>query len=175
MWRVENFDLSHNQLEGVQNLQWLSHLTHLDLSHNRLRVLDSLHTKLGNVKTLLLAGNLIESLHGFSKLFSLETLDISSNKIAKLEDVRPVCLLPCVEKLQLTGNPVTLTVDYRTKVLEMFGDRVDEVSLDNQKATQKEKDTVAVRQALQKARDAKPRQSVPRKTSTLARRMMQIE
>ena len=44
-----------------------------------------------------------------------------------MEDVRPVCLLPCLEKLQLTGNAVTMTVDYRTKILEMFGDRVDEV------------------------------------------------
>ena len=45
----------------------------------------------------------------------------------QVEDVRPVCLLPCLEKLQLTGNAVTMTVDYRTKILEMFGDRVDEV------------------------------------------------
>ena len=45
----------------------------------------------------------------------------------QVEDVRPVCLLPCLEKLQLTGNAVTMTVDYRTKILEMFGNRVDEV------------------------------------------------
>ena len=43
---------------------------------------------------------------------------------------------------------------------------VMQVSLDNQKASQKEKDTVAVRLALQKARDAKPRQAAPRKVHT---------
>ena len=50
----------------------------------------------------------------------------------QVEDVRPVCLLPCLEKLQLTGNAVTMTVDYRTKILEMFGDRVDEVKKKDQ-------------------------------------------
>jgi Leucine-rich repeat (LRR) protein len=61
---VEHLNLSHNQLEHLQHLHWLSQLTHLDLANNRLRVLDSLHTKLGNVKCVLLTGNLIESLHG---------------------------------------------------------------------------------------------------------------
>lgn len=35
--------------------------------------------------------------------------------------------LPCLEKLQLANNPVTSIVDYRTKVLEVFGDRAKEV------------------------------------------------
>ncbi|XP_025106237.1 nischarin-like isoform X3 [Pomacea canaliculata] len=165
LWRVEQLDLSHNQLENVQNLQWLSNLTQLDLSHNRLRRLDSLHTKLGNVTSLSLAGNMIETLQGFSKLFSLQVLDVSNNRITALEDVKPVCQLPCLEKLFLSGNQITLTVDYRTKVLEMFGDRVDEVILDSVKASQKEKDTVAVRQALQKARDMK---GIPRKVASSA-------
>ncbi|KAL8594707.1 hypothetical protein ACOMHN_051653 [Nucella lapillus] len=186
LWRVEHLDLSHNQLEGVQHLQWLSHMTHLNLAHNRLRLLDTLHTKLGNLKCLLLQGNRIETLQGFSKLFSLEVLDVSDNNIAKVEDVRPVCHLPCMESLRLTENPVTLTVDYRTRILEMFGDRVGEVCLDGEKASQKEKDTVAVcldgekasqkekdtvavRLALQKARDARSRHNpAPRKNSSPA-------
>ncbi|XP_076448177.1 uncharacterized protein LOC143284919 isoform X2 [Babylonia areolata] len=168
LWRVEHLDLSHNQLEGVEHLQWLSHMTHLDLSHNRLHSLTALHTKLGNLKCLLLQGNHIESLHGFSKLFSLEVLNVSNNKIAKVEDVRPVCQLPCMESLRLTDNPVTMTVDYRTRILEMFGDRVGEVSLDGEKASQKEKDTVAVRLALQKAKDARSRQAGPRKIPSAA-------
>ena len=85
LWQAEHVNLSHNQLEGMQHLQWLSQMTHLDLSHNRLHVLDSLHTKLGNLKCLLLTGNLIESLQGecFSgqgeegRLVPLPGLDIS--------------------------------------------------------------------------------------------------
>ena len=36
--------------------------------------------------------------------------------------------LPCLERLTLTGNPVTIVLDYRTKILELFGDRAREVS-----------------------------------------------
>ena len=43
--------------------------------------------------------------------------------------MRPVCQLPCLENLTLTDNSVTMTVDYRTRILEMFGDRVSEVRL----------------------------------------------
>ena len=38
-----------------------------------------------------------------------------------------MCDLPCLENLLLLGNPVTITLDYRTKTLAMFGDRVNEV------------------------------------------------
>lgn len=44
--------------------------------------LDSLHTKLGNIKAIKFCGNRLESLKGFSKLYSLQTLDVSSNEIA---------------------------------------------------------------------------------------------
>ncbi|XP_046581092.1 uncharacterized protein LOC124288585 [Haliotis rubra] len=170
MPKVEHLDLSHNQLTTIQHLQWLSHLTFLDISHNNIHNLDSLHTKLGNLKTLKLAGNKLGSLQGFSKLFSLEILDVSNNEIGQVSDVKPIGGLPCLENLLLTGNPVTIVLDYRTKVLEVFGDRVNEVVLDNQKPNQKELDTVAVLQALQKARDNKDKvkRLTPKKTASSA-------
>ncbi|XP_071083614.1 nischarin-like isoform X2 [Haliotis cracherodii] len=170
MPKVEHLDLSHNQLTSIQHLQWLSHLTFLDISHNNIHNLDSLHTKLGNLKTLKLAGNKLGSLQGFSKLFSLEILDVSNNEIGQVSDVKPIGGLPCLENLLLTGNPVTIVLDYRTKVLEVFGDRVNEVVLDKQKPSQKELDTVAVLQALQKARDNKDKvkRLTPKKTASSA-------
>lgn len=64
MPNVEKLNLSHNVIESIQNLQWLSQLTYLDLSHNNIRHVDSLHTKMGNVKIVKLAHNRLESLHG---------------------------------------------------------------------------------------------------------------
>jgi len=46
----------------------------------------------------------------------------------QVEDIKPVCRLPCLEIVMLLGNPVTITLDYRTKTLALFGDRVSEVS-----------------------------------------------
>ena len=66
MPRCEYLDLSHNKLEDIQNLNYLSSLGHLDLSSNSIRMLNSLHTKLGNIKSLNLQGNKLESLQGES-------------------------------------------------------------------------------------------------------------
>lgn len=65
-------------------MQHLYNLVHLDLSFNKLTVLECIHTKLGNVKTLNLAGNQLETLSGLSKLYSLVNLDLSRNKLAQV-------------------------------------------------------------------------------------------
>lgn len=66
--------------------QHLYNLVHLDLSYNKLSSLEGVHTKLGNVKTLNLAGNFLESLSGLHKLYSLVNLDLRDNRI---EQVNP--------------------------------------------------------------------------------------
>lgn len=57
---------------------------HLDLSYNKLSSLEGVHTKLGNVKTLNLAGNFLESLSGLHKLYSLVNLDLRDNRIEQV-------------------------------------------------------------------------------------------
>lgn len=73
-------------LAGVFHLylQYLYNLVHLDLSYNKLTVLEGVHTKLGNIKTLNLAGNQLETLSGLSKLYSLVNLDLSGNRLAQV-------------------------------------------------------------------------------------------
>lgn len=66
------------------SLQHLYNLVHLDLSFNKLTVLESVHTKLGNIKTLNLSGNQLETLSGLSKLYSLVNLDLSRNRLAQV-------------------------------------------------------------------------------------------
>ena len=109
----------------MTNLSSLSGLEELNLSNNRIRQLPDLHTKLGNVKSLLLAQNRLSTLDGLNKLYGLVALDVRSNKITDLETIRPIAALPCLEELTLTGNPVTTVIDFRTKVLTMFGKKRD--------------------------------------------------
>jgi hypothetical protein len=35
--------------------------------------------------------------------------------------------MPCLERLNLQGNPVTSVLDYRTTMFELFGERAGEV------------------------------------------------
>ncbi|XP_076028236.1 nischarin isoform X4 [Genypterus blacodes] len=157
--KVEFLDLSHNQLSSVENLQYLYNLVHVDLSYNAVRLLEAAHTRLGNIKTLSLAGNQLEALSGLTKLYSLVNLDLSHNQLAQLEEIRNISSLPCLEKLNLSSNPMCIIPDYRTKVLAQFGDRATEVCLDGTVTTEKELDTVEVLKAIQKAKEAKERLS----------------
>ncbi|XP_060621846.2 nischarin isoform X2 [Anolis sagrei] len=157
MPKIEFLDLSHNDVPLVENLQHLYNLIHLDLSYNKLATLEGIHTKIGNIKTLNLAGNHLERLCGLNKLYSLVNLDLSNNKIDQIDEIRNVGGLPCLEKVVLSNNPLSIIPDYRTKVLAQFGDRASEVCLDNTVTTEKELDTVEVLKAIQKAKDVKCR------------------
>ncbi len=47
--------------------------------------------------------------------------------VFQLEEIRNIGSLPCLEKLNLSSNPMCIIPDYRTKVLAQFGDRAAEV------------------------------------------------
>ncbi|XP_028643304.1 nischarin isoform X3 [Grammomys surdaster] len=153
--KIEYLDLSHNGVLVVDNLQHLYNLVHLDLSYNKLSSLEGVHTKLGNVKTLNLAGNFLESLSSLHKLYSLVNLDLRDNRIEQLDEVKSIGSLPCLERVALLNNPLSIIPDYRTKVLSQFGERASEICLDDVTTTEKELDTVEVLKAIQKAKDVK--------------------
>lgn len=153
MPKLEALNLSHNRLHDLDNLHLLSHLVTFEASGNGFTVLDNLHTKLGNIKVLNLADNKIDNLAGFSRLYSLACLDLTHNEISQISDVQHLSSLPCLESLVLLGNPITLVVDYRTRTLELFGDRIEEIILDWVVSSEKELDTARVLWSIHKARN----------------------
>nr|XP_003703254.1 PREDICTED: nischarin [Megachile rotundata] len=153
---IECLTLNNNLLSEISNVTLLPRLSQLYLASNNFTTLpDDLHTKLGYIVYIDLSQNKLTSLSSFSKLYSLEGLDVSCNRIEKIEEVKNIGHLPCLEHLRLTGNPVSTIVDYRVKVLEPFGKRAADICLDNEKPNQKELDTVSVHQALRIAREGK--------------------
>ena len=73
--KTVELNLSHNRIKTIQHLQWLSHMTYLDLSHNAIETIEALHSKLGNLKTLNLSGNKLQTLKGkFLNLLSVSGL-----------------------------------------------------------------------------------------------------
>lgn len=153
---IESLMLNNNLLSEISNITLLPRLSQLHLASNSFTALpDNLHTKLGNIVYMDLSQNKLTTLSSFSKLYSLEGLDVSCNRIENIEEVKNIGHLPCLENLRLTGNPVSTIVDYRVKVLEPFGKRAGDICLDNEKPNQKELDTVAVLQALRIAREGK--------------------
>ncbi|CDW57589.1 nischarin [Trichuris trichiura] len=157
---IQRLDLTCNCLTEICNLQHLPFLRELNLSNNRIEKVDNWHCKLGNVKKIWLTNNKVRSLKGFSRLYSLEFLDIRDNQLTHLRHVWPLGQLPCLKELVLSGNGVENGVDARTRVLEAFGERAAEVTLDGQIPTQRELDTVGVRLAIRKAKEERKRQLI---------------
>lgn len=156
MPHIEVLVLNNNLLSEISNVSLLPRLSQLYLASNNFTTLPAdLHTRLGYIVYIDLSQNKLTSLASFSKLYSLEGLDVSCNRIEKIEEVKNIGHLPCLEYLRLTGNPVSTIVDYRVKVLEPFGKRAVDICLDNEKPNQKELDTVSVHQALRIAREGK--------------------
>lgn len=148
MPKVTELILDSNNIEKILHFRSLPLLSTLSLESNRLSECLNLHTQLGQVTTLNVAQNQIRSLRGFQKLYSLVNLDISCNLIDTVDEVEHVGSLPCLENIRLTGNPVASTVDYRSRVLSRFGDRLQEIYLDNEKGSGKELDTALALSAL---------------------------
>uniref|UniRef100_A0A2P2IAE4 Nischarin-like n=1 Tax=Hirondellea gigas TaxID=1518452 RepID=A0A2P2IAE4_9CRUS len=151
--RLETINLSGNKLTSLEYLTKLPYLISVVVSNNCIVELPDLHTRLGNLVHLDLSRNKMVSLRALACLYSLVSLDVSSNLVVDVNEVHHVAKLPCLEDFILTGNPVSTIVDYRTKVMECFGNRCSELCLDNERPTQRELDKVAVLQALRAARE----------------------
>ena len=64
------------------------------------------YLKLGNVKDLNLSNNRLTKVHGLGRLYSLEKLNLGSNKIEFLSDISGIAKLPNLTEIITTGNPV---------------------------------------------------------------------
>ncbi|XP_055595748.1 nischarin-like [Uranotaenia lowii] len=145
---LKDLVLDKNHIESIANLSHLNNLQILSLRANRIAECVNWHVQLGNLVSLNLSQNRIRRLEGLSKLYSLVNLDLSCNLIDDVNEIDHIGNLPLLENLRLLGNPVAGSVDYRARVLSRFGERLQEIYLDNEKGNQSEYDTALVLSAL---------------------------
>lgn len=145
--------LDQNKIKTIENLSELPYLQTLSLCENQISKCIDLHLCLGGcLMHLNLSQNNLRSLEGFRKLFTLIKLDVSCNAIESIDEVDYVANLPCLEELILTGNPIAGTVvDYRSRVLARFNDRINDIYLDNEKGSAYEIDTALALSALRQS------------------------
>jgi len=89
-------------------------------------------------------------------MFSLVKLDVSCNNIESIDEIDYVASLPCIEEVVFTGNPIAGSVDYRSRVLSRFGERCNDIYLDNEKGNALEIDTALVLAALRQSETFSP-------------------
>lgn len=144
--------LDQNKIKKIENLSHLTYLQTLSLCENQIAVCIDLHLELGgSLMYLNLSQNMLTSLKGFRKLFTLVKLDVSCNAIESIDEVDYIANLPSLEEIILTGNPIAGTVDYRSRVLARFNDRINDIYLDNEKGSAQEIDTALALSALRQS------------------------
>ena len=119
-----SLNLSHNEIfrtkSAFAGLSSLPMLSSINLSYNRLSRLDDVFLYIGNITELILTGNEITTTRGLDRLFSLERLSLSENKIHNLSDIVGIANLPFLMNLDLKDNPLMEDEVARIKVLNLF-------------------------------------------------------
>ncbi|CAG9773787.1 unnamed protein product [Ceutorhynchus assimilis] len=131
-WSLTDLNLSHNFIKAIDGLENLRYLMTLKLNSNRIEILENLDDlrlqflflqdnvikldeadetanidSMKMLRTINLSYNQITSLRAFENVLNLESLEIVNNNISKLVDIYYLRHLKFLNKLNLTGNPVT--------------------------------------------------------------------
>ncbi|EGG10740.1 uncharacterized protein MELLADRAFT_115456 [Melampsora larici-populina 98AG31] len=117
-----SLDLSSNLLIVVPNgLSSLIRLKSLSLADNMIDSVLGIYQNLGNVTTINLSKNRLTSLCGLERLYSLERLDIRSNKIQDISELSRLATLPSLTNLWTSSNPFTnQREDWRPIIFNYF-------------------------------------------------------
>ncbi|CAF0723655.1 unnamed protein product [Adineta ricciae] len=151
--KTETLDLSYNLLEtNIDHLQHLHFLQTLNLSNNRLYDVSDFNARVGNIRSLDLSFNELITTDGLSRLYSLITLNLTSNKLDSIKSIESLGSLPCLENLWLKNNPLARIVDYRIRVFAVFHNRAKDIWLDGQMPDQREIDRASVISAMSRAK-----------------------
>jgi hypothetical protein len=113
---LEELSLEGNRITAVEGLSTLINLKTLDLGKNKIPQVQGLEM-LTWLTQLSIEDNEIESLAGLSALSCLMELYIGNNNISQLREVQQLRDMPKLIILDLLGNPLCQTEDYRLYVV----------------------------------------------------------
>ncbi|XP_013792769.2 dynein regulatory complex subunit 3-like isoform X1 [Limulus polyphemus] len=119
MWQfkaLKKLQLDNNIIEKIQGLEELKNLTWLDLSFNNIEHIEGL-SHLSKLEDLSLYSNRITKLENLDQLSKLQVLSIGNNLIEDFENVVYVRILKNLQCLNLAGNPVTRTENFKLQVV----------------------------------------------------------
>lgn len=110
--RLTKLCLDNNKIEKIHNLETLVNLRWLDLSFNNIEIIEGLEM-LTNLTDLSLFQNKVKDITGLSKCKKLNVLSLGNNRIESLNSLKTLRSFPCLQVVQLSGNPMCKDTDYK--------------------------------------------------------------
>ncbi len=134
-----------NSIAKIDSIDELINLNFLDISFNKLRIIERANLGLlPNLKTLLCDGNFLKNVNAFSKLQSLNYLSLENNKISESSNLDKLAYLENLIDLNISNNPLSKISSYRSNTLKKF---VYLQKLDKQEITKEERENAFIDQA----------------------------
>jgi len=144
--RVRKLDLSNNRIPKIEHLENCVLLDTLVLNNNGITSVQHINQSVGNIRILLLQNNMLDSTQGLEKLFGLERLDLSGNRIEPLVELQRLGDLPMLSELCLNGNPLTKKKGYRESAIAWLSSTLS--VLDGEPLSRREKELNLTSSAL---------------------------
>ncbi|KAJ2018440.1 hypothetical protein GGI14_002305 [Coemansia sp. S680] len=144
---VSRLSLAQCELEKVPgSLTSLYNLSWLDLSDNAISDITHISLKLGSIVRLNLARNHLTDLSGLRRMWALEYLDVSENRLDSWLSVLALRNLPSLSVLNVRGNPFSLSdpeSHHRPQIFSAFDHRDIALVLDGRGPTSQERREMA--------------------------------
>ncbi|CAG5117905.1 unnamed protein product [Candidula unifasciata] len=113
--QLKHLSLAHNKIRTITGLDHLP-IQHLNLSNNNILFIDNFDS-LKHLKELNLSRNCIRSLSGLENNTLLEAVDLESNEVIDILEVKYLRNAKNLRELSLLRNPIQELPDYRLCIL----------------------------------------------------------
>ncbi|GJJ70179.1 hypothetical protein EMPS_02528 [Entomortierella parvispora] len=142
---ITSLDLSHNLLlSPPSGLIHLHNMRQLNLSYNMIAGVQTIYQILGNITSLDLRSNRLESLSGLERLWNLEKVDVRENHLDDASEVGRLAALPGIREVWSDRNPFCfIQPKYRIEILTVFKANGHNLLLDGTFASFTEKRALA--------------------------------
>jgi Leucine-rich repeat (LRR) protein len=118
---LKNLVLRENSLNKIDAIDGLVNLHFLDISFNKMRIVEKSNIGLmPTIRTLICDNNYLKNINAFSKLISLSFASFEGNKISEFMNIEKFLSCENLKVVNLNSNPIAKVHSYRNNMIKKF-------------------------------------------------------